>query len=101
MSLPSVQPLLLPTLRMISEGSSVEEVREKLKARFKITQEEAERTHTRSGKNIFVNRVAWALSHLVTGKLIELKEQGVYQVTESGAVMLKGNPSFLEISDLH
>jgi len=100
MSLPTVQPLLLPVLRMTGEGLSVEEIRERVKAQFKITADEAEQTHAKSGKNIFVNLVAWALANLVMGKLIERKDNGIYQITERGVLTLKGNPSELVIHDL-
>jgi restriction endonuclease Mrr len=86
---------------MTAEGHATEEIREQLKAQFKITPEEAQQTHAKSEKNIFVNLVAWALAYLVMGKLIERKDDGVYRITERGSFVLKGNPSELVISDLH
>jgi restriction system protein len=102
MSFPRVQPLLLPTLRLVADGHSVEEIRERLKEQFKIVGIRAEqRGFPTSGRNIFVNRVAWALAHLVMGKLIELNHAGLYRITEQGKSVLKGNPSELTIRDLH
>lgn len=101
MTIPSIPSLLLPTLRMIAVGNSVEEIRECLKEQFKITPDEAEQTHVKSGLNVFVNRVAWVFAHLVMGKVIVLKEEGVYEITERGTSILKGNPLELTIGDLH
>jgi restriction system protein len=99
-SLPAVQPLLLPVLKMTAEGKSVAEIRERLKKTFHINPSDAQRKH-RNGMNIYVNRVAWALSHLVTGKAITLKGRGWYQVTDRGMEILKSGPSELTIQDLH
>jgi restriction endonuclease Mrr len=101
MPLVNIQPMLFPTLTLIAEGHSVEKIRERLKTKFQITPLEAEQTHARSGKNIFVNRVAWVFSHLVQGKVIALKSEGVYEITERGTELLSRRPSELTISDLH
>ncbi len=97
--------MLLPVLRLTADGDdhSVEEIREQLKKQFKITTREADMTHEKSGRNVFVNNVAWALAHLVMGKLIECTATsgGLYRITARGVVTLKQNPPELAISDLH
>jgi restriction system protein len=70
MPVPKVQSMLLPILRHIGEGRSVETIRERLKEQFQITPAEAEMTHAKSSQNVYVNRVAWALAHLMMGGLI-------------------------------
>jgi restriction system protein len=101
MPLAGIQPMLLPTLRLIAEGHSVEQIRDHLKTQFQITPLEAEETHALSGKNIFVNRVAWVFSHLVQGQVIALKSKGIYEITDRGTDLLSRHPSELTISDLH
>jgi restriction system protein len=101
MPLVNVQTMLLPTLRLTAEGLSITETRKRLRQQFKITPAEAKETHAKSGKNIFINRVAWAFAYLVMGKLIELKDKGAYRITEQGTVVLNGNPAELTISELH
>jgi len=86
---------------MVADGQSVTEIRVRLKEHLKMTPEEAEQVHAKSGLNIFVNRVAWALSHLVQGKAIVLRSEGIYQITEGGKFILKGDPSELTIGELH
>jgi restriction endonuclease Mrr len=93
--------LLHPT-RLTADGAehSAEEIRERLKEQFKITPEQAKQTH-KSGQNVFVRDVAWALAHLVMGKLIEHREEGVYLITDRGTSVLKANPAELTITELH
>lgn len=103
MPIPKIQPLLLPVLRMVADGKSVEKIRERLKEQFQITAAEAEQIYAGSGDNVFVNRVAWALAHLVMGGLIRKVgiTDGNYQITDNGIARLNGNPSELTISELH
>src|ERR1039458_8261354 len=101
MPLVNVQSMLLPTLRLTAEGQSIKETRKRLREQFKITPSEAKQTHAKSGKNIFINRVAWAFAYLVMGKLIELKDKDAYRITDRETLVLNGNPSELTISELH
>lgn len=101
MPLPSIQSLLLPTLRLTAEGLSIKETRKRLREQFKITPAEAKRMHAKSGKNIFINLVAWAFAYLVMGNLIEPKDKNAYQITERGTSILSGNQAELTIRELH
>lgn len=102
MPVPKVQSMLLPILRHIGEGRSVETIRGRLKEQFQITPAEADMTHE-SGQNVYVNRVAWALAHLRMGGLIRKAgiTDGNYQITDNGIAKLKENPDELTIRDLH
>ncbi len=106
MSIPRVQPLLLPVLKKVGEGTkqSLEEIRNHAvsfsEANFNLTDAEAQETYPKSGTNKLVIRVAWALAHLVMGKAIERRERG-YQITERGLAILRKNPSELTIRELH
>jgi len=103
MPIPNIQSLLLPVLRIVAGGSghSVEEIRDRLKDEFELTDEQLEQTHQKSGINIFVNRVAWALAHLVMGKAVTPERVGFYKMTERGVAILKKNPLELTIKELH
>jgi restriction system protein len=102
MSVPTVKTLLLPVLQITKDRSehSVNEVRELIKEQFKLTPDELSQIHPSSGINVFVNRIAWALAHLVMGKAIVLGEKG-YRITERGLKILMENPSELTIRQLH
>jgi len=93
--------MLLPTLRLTAEGRSIKEIRKRLREQFQITPAEAKRIHGKSGKNIFINLVAWAFAYLVMGQLIEPKGKNAYRITKRGTLVLNGNPSELTISELH
>lgn len=100
--MPKIQSLLLPVLRIVAgeSGHSVEEIRNRVKDEFRLTDIQIKKTHPKSGLNIFVNRVAWALAHLVMGEAITSERPGFYRVTERGVAILKGNPSELTIKEL-
>ena len=102
-AIPRIKSLLLPVLRIVAgdSGHSVEEIRNRVKDEFRLTDKQVKQTHPRSGMNVFVNRVAWALAHLVMGKAITPERIGIYRVTERGVTILKGNPSELTIKELH
>jgi restriction system protein len=101
--IPSIQSLLLPVLRIVADGSghTVEEIRNRVKAEFKLTDKQIQQTHPKSGTNILVNRVAWALAHLVMGKAVAPERAGFYRMTERGVAILKANPLELTIKELH
>jgi restriction system protein len=103
MPIPSIQSLLLPVLRNTADRPprSVEEIREKMRREFEVTPEELEQKHPKSGTSVFVNRVAWALAHLVMGSAIERIGKGTYRITGRGRSIIKSSPSELTISELH
>jgi restriction system protein len=105
MPIPTIQPLLLPVLQIVADKAeqSVEEIRKSVKdnPKFKLTPTEVKQTHPASGINVFVNRVAWALAHLVMGRAIKLRGKGVYRIAKRGRAILKQDPSELTIKELH
>ena len=103
MPVPRVGSLLQPVLRILAgeSGSSVEDIRKRIMEQFELTDQQIDQTHPASGMNVFVNRVAWALAHLVMGKAITPERKGIYRMTERGVAILKRNPSELTIKELH
>ncbi len=101
--IPSIQSLLLPVLRIVADGSghAVEEIRKRVKAEFKLTDKQIQQTHPKSGTNIFVNRVAWALAHLVMGKAVAPERAGFFRMTDRGVAFQIANPLDLTIKELH
>ena len=99
---PRVQSLLLPVLRMVADESGhVEDIRKRVKDEFKLTDKQITETHPKSGINVFVNLVAFALANLVMGKAITRESKGFYKVTDRGVTILKGKPLKLTIEELH
>lgn len=67
---------------------------------FDITEEE-QKERTPSGKQLlYYNRVAWAITYLKMGELIESPERGKYKITELGKTVLKNPPEKISISFL-
>jgi restriction system protein len=95
MSIPRVQPLLLPVLRMTGDRDehAVEEIRKRMIGKFKLSRKDVKQTHE-SGQNVFVNRVAGALARLVMKKAIVRKSlrEGSYRITAKGIAILDKNP---------
>jgi hypothetical protein len=102
-SIPGIAALLLPVLRIVADksGHSVEAIRNRVKERLELSDEEIRRKHPKSGTNVFVNRVAWALAHLVMGKAITQERSGFYRITDRGRAILERNSAELTIKDLH
>jgi restriction endonuclease Mrr len=96
MSIPRVQPLLLPVLRMTGDRNkhSVEEFWKRMIGNFKLSRKEVKPTHSKSDKNVFVNRVANALVGLVMRKFVVRKSPraGSYRATKRGIAELKKKP---------
>ena len=101
MPIPKVTELLMPVLRLTGNGveHSVEDIRAQMRRQFNVTPAEAE-VVSRRGINVFVNRVAWALAHLVMGKALVLKSKGRYEITDRGFDILQLHPSELTIREL-
>lgn len=99
MPIPDAGILLLPVLRMVAEGKSVEQARERARVEFRLTSKELAKRQ-KNGVPVLNNRVAWALAYLVMGKAIARRGAGAYGVTPIGQAILRRNPSELRIKDL-
>lgn len=101
MSIPKVQPLLLPVLRALADGNEheVDEIRKRVAEELRLTVDEHKETHPKSGMNVYVNRVAFALAYLNMGKAITKRKEGVYQIAERGKALLASGVKDITIID--
>jgi restriction system protein len=108
MPIPDCQTLLLPVLRVLSDGveHTSEEMRRRISVEFKITPQELREKHA-NGTPVFHNRLAWALAHLNMrrgplghSEAIEKVRKEVYKISDYGKAILNRNPSALTIKDL-
>ncbi len=94
MPIPDFQTIMLPLLKIASDGKehSLSEVIDKLGSEFKLT--EAERNELLpSGKQPrFNNRVGWAKTYLKKTKLLEEAGRGRFRLTQRGRDVLKEKP---------
>ena len=102
MSTPKVQPLLMPVLRAIADGNEhdVGGIRERVADYLRLSIDEREEVYPRSGQNVYVNLVAFALANFKRGKAVTKKRNGWYQITERGARLLDKGGSELTIEDV-
>lgn len=85
MALPEFQMMMRPVLAALDDGREWPsgEIRALLAAEFSLTERDlAERTST--GKNRYINTVAWALHHLSRALLVEKVAPSVYRITQRG-----------------
>ena len=101
MSVPNIQPLLLPVLKAVADGTEhdVNDIRKRVISELRITDEEVNTNHPESQLNVYVNRVAWALVYLLEGKAITKKRSGVYQITKDGKDFLDTGEKISSIKD--
>jgi restriction system protein len=101
MSTPKVQPLLLPVLKAIVGRAEhpVTEIRQRVADQLRLTDDDLKETYPRSGHNVFVNHLAFALAYFNTGKAIIRKSEGVYQIAERGEMLLARGVSDLTINE--
>jgi len=90
MTIPDFQTVMRPLLEHLADGKSRnnQETLEALAAEFEVTPEERAELLPSGKQPIFVNRVAWAKSHLKGAGLIESPSRGVYRITARGRQVL-------------
>ena len=99
MPVPDVQSLMLPVLGALGDGkdTSVGEVRERVAAAERLTEQDLLEMLPSGRQLVFVNRVAWVLTYLLRAALVERVRSGVYRVADEGARLLAEPPSRLDI----
>ncbi len=102
MPIPAFEEIMLPFLRLLSDGNErdTKYCEEKLAEIFKLSEDELNLRHEKSGQKIFHNRVNWAKVYLKQAGFIESPKRGVFRITETGREVLKGNPEKLDIKYL-
>ena len=75
---------LLRLLQALGGSASNQEIESTLIAEFGFTDEDAAKTHKKSGVPIISNRIAWARSYLKLANLANNEKQGTWVITEAG-----------------
>ncbi len=91
--IPDYQTLMLPLLKLLSDGKEhkYRDVIEKLASEFKLSEEE-KRIFLASGKQaIFDNRVGWAKAYLKKACLLDSPKRATFVITERGKQTLAEN----------
>lgn len=102
MTIPNYQNIMLPLLRLASDGKerSIRNAIEKLASDFHLTDEERRRL-LGSGKEVFDNRVGWAKTYLKKAGLLDITRWGYFKITERGLKLLEQNPKYIDVELLY
>ncbi len=91
-----------PLLALHADGApkTQQALRELLAAEFELTHDDLEEMLPSGTARTFVNRVAWASTHLKEAGLIMKPTRGVSEITPRGIEVLKANPTRVDMSIL-
>lgn len=103
MAIPDYQELMLPFLRLASNGveQKFRDAVERLAADYKLTNEERAAMLPSGTAPVFDNRVGWARTYLKQAGLVESPRRGTFRITDEGTALLKENPTKIDVSLLH
>ena len=102
MAIPDFQTLMRPLLELHADGGekTQQELRDALAQQFKLTEEDlAERLPSGTART-FVNRVAWASTHMKEAGLLVKPRRGISTITERGRTVLREYPERVDMSVL-
>jgi restriction system protein len=102
MAIPDFQTLMRPLLELHADGGekTQPELRDALAQQFELTEDElAERLPSGTART-FVNRVAWASTHMKEAGLLVKPRRGISRITERGLAVLRDYPQRVDMSVL-
>lgn len=102
MPIPDYQTLMLPFLRVATDGSEhrFRDTIEQLASEFRLSDEERAAMLPSGSAPMFDNRVGWAKTYLKQAGLIEATRRGYFRITQRGAELLATNPVRIDSSTL-
>jgi len=102
MAIPDFQTLMRPLLELHADGGekTQPELRDALARQFELTEEDlAERLPSGTART-FVNRVAWASTHMKEAGLLVKPQRGISTITDRGQTVLRDYPERVDMSVL-
>ena len=102
MAIPDYQTLMLPVLKLASDGKEhkFSHAVEELADEFRITTEERNELLPSGSQAVFNNRVGWARSYLKQAGLLASPKRGFFTITQKGIELLATNPTQVNTSIL-
>jgi restriction system protein len=99
MAIPDFQTLMRPLLELHADGDekTQPELRNALARQFELTEDDlAERLPSGTART-FVNRVAWASTHMKEAGLLVKPRRGISRITERGEAILRDYPERVDM----
>lgn len=95
MPIPDYQTVMLPLLRLSSNGQECpfREAVERLADEFTLTGDERAELLPSGTAHVFGSRVGWARSYLKQAGLLDAPKRGVFRITPAGQALLATNPA--------
>jgi restriction system protein len=102
MAIPDYQSVMLPLLRLASDGSehTLREAVEDMAEQFKLTEEERKELLPSGSQSTFANRVGWARTYMNKAALLTSTRRGYFRITQRGQDVLAKNPSEINVKFL-
>lgn len=102
MAIPDYQTLMLPLLRLSSDGREhkFRDVVEALALEFELTSEERSELLPSGTAFLFDNRVGWARTYLKQAGLLESPKRGIFRITARGSSVLASKPARIDVKYL-
>lgn len=98
MPVPDYQTLMLPLLRIYSDGTihSLNEAIDILAREFKLTDDDLRVLLPSGRQTTFRNRVGWARTYMSKAGLLATAKRGHFSITKSGLAVLAENPARID-----
>ena len=102
MPIPDYQTLMLPLLKIASDGKvhTKRDAVNELATQFGVTEEEQKKLLPSGNQAVFDNRVGWARTYLKMAMHISYVQRGQFQITERGQSVLAKNPPRIDVAYL-
>ncbi|HSQ41307.1 MAG TPA: restriction endonuclease [Fibrobacteraceae bacterium] len=102
MAIPNFQDLLLPVLRLHSDGNerAGKTLIPEICQTFQLTEEERVALLPSGRQRVIANRIAWAHIYLKKAGLLESHKRGMYRISERGQQALKENLEKIDVAYL-
>jgi restriction system protein len=102
MAIPDYQSLMLPVLRLAGDQQehSLSEMRRRIAADLNLSPLDMVRRLASDSQTVFASRIAWAVQFLKQAGVLRSVKRGVYRITERGLMLLKEQPSEINVKTL-
>jgi restriction system protein len=99
MTIPDYQSIMLPLLRLASDGNEhrISDATEELSKTFNLIENELSELLPSGKQSVFSNRTHWAKTYLAQAGLLESPRRAYFRITPRGKEVLAGNPKKIDV----